>query len=240
MFTEIHGQWRIPPTIERSLPPAVAFPDRSYQCSIWIGLDGQRRYYQSSLPQIGISQTLPGDIIGGTVPTYEAWWQWWDRKGDAAGNPMKPQPITEIAIDAGHEIMCSLIVVNAAPPAQVKLIIKNQTTGDLVGPFPGYAPERCIPLTVSGATAEWITERPSIWPTDKQYNFPNYGYVDFQDCIAVQAHPDGGDSEERNLLGARLIDMRETRPGPPRTAKISITGTPTEHSFRTTYQASSL
>lgn len=238
VMTEIHGEWQVPPTLERSVPPAVSFPDRDYQSSVWIGLDGQRRYYQSSMPQIGIGLRLPSDDDGGTVPTYEAWWQWWDREGDADGNPMKPLPIEEITINPEDRIMCSLFVVDASPPAQVKFIIKNQTTGEAVTPFTVPAPVRPIPLSVSGATAEWVTERPSIWPTPDQYNFPDYGHVDFEGCFAVQTLPGGGGSEERNLLGARLIDMREVRHNPQRTAKISVTGRTTEHTFQTTYQTS--
>jgi hypothetical protein len=56
MFTEVHGSWQVPtpspPVDGKGSPPA----DGDYRSSAWIGLDGQRRYLNSSLPQIGTSQ----------------------------------------------------------------------------------------------------------------------------------------------------------------------------------------
>src|SRR4030095_2575914 len=64
-FTEVHGRWEV---------PAVAVPSGTigspeFRSSIWIGLDGQRRYFDSSLPQIGTAQFLnaPG------VPPFSVW-----------------------------------------------------------------------------------------------------------------------------------------------------------------------
>lgn len=234
-FTEIHAEYRVP-SVEPSLPPAISFPEREYRCSTWIGLDGQRRYFHSSLPQIGTTQSFPSDNSGGVNAEYFAWLQWWDRHGI----PQPYEKLEGLNINAGNLIMCSMWVES---PTSVKFMLKNQNTGDVFGPEIRHAPIKDIGGTnvqyrVSGATAEWITERPSEWPTDLQYNFPDYGHVNFEDCIAVMREPNGFEPEERNLLGARLIDMREVRYSPQRTAKISVTGRPTEHAFQTTYQTS--
>ena len=53
--------------------------------------------------------------------------------------------------------MCSLIVVNRTT---VRFFIKNQTTGDFLSPFDERPPSAEIDK-VSGATAEWILERPT-------------------------------------------------------------------------------
>ena len=57
-FTEVHGRWEV---------PAVAVPSGTsgspeFRSSIWIGLDGQRRYFDSSLPQIGTAQVLNASL----------------------------------------------------------------------------------------------------------------------------------------------------------------------------------
>ena len=56
-FVQIWGFWRVPEHLD--LPPlgkTVTRPGLPYTCSNWIGLDGQRRYFNSSLPQMGTSQ----------------------------------------------------------------------------------------------------------------------------------------------------------------------------------------
>ncbi|MDH3664315.1 MAG: G1 family endopeptidase, partial [Alphaproteobacteria bacterium] len=73
VFTEIWGQWQVPGP---AVPPTAAMAGSYYRCSTWIGLDGQRRYYQSSLPQIGTAQSI-NDATGQLE--FDAWWQWWVR-----------------------------------------------------------------------------------------------------------------------------------------------------------------
>lgn len=236
IFTEIHGSWQVP-DIRPSAPPATTVSGRKEGVSTWIGLDGQRRYYHASLPQIGTLQSLPDENAPGG-PSHYAWFQWWvDREGDDDPAP-PPQTIRGFTVNPGDRIMCSLFVTD---PSHVKFIIRNMDTGDIVVSSDIAAPEGQLgPLTVSGATAEWITERPSEWPDEgRRFNFANYGSVCFQDCLAVMTSPEGGDSEQRNLVGARLINMREARQNPLRTAKISVTCRPTSpHAFKTTYRES--
>jgi hypothetical protein len=85
---------------------------------------------------------------------------------------------------------------------------------------------------IAGATAEWIVERPAIpdqpfvHGKPPLYNFPDYGYIDVDLCVAVE-----GDSVDifslfgglpQDLQGARLIRMFEVLPNPARTAFISM------------------
>jgi len=109
-----------------------------------------------------------------------------------------------------HRIMANLQVLDET---HVHFLIKNQTTGESYPPFKLKAPKQ--PGTgrrakVSGATAEWIVERPAD-PATGPYPLPAYGQVSFTDCYAIQASlPAGGVpglGTERTLEGARLISM---------------------------------
>src|SRR5262249_43281738 len=79
-FTQIHGSWVVPGVS----PPPGTSGGLEFRSSIWIGLDGQRRYFDSSLPQIGTAQFLnaPSD------PPFSVWCQWWLRE-----NPLTYRPI---------------------------------------------------------------------------------------------------------------------------------------------------
>jgi hypothetical protein len=136
-----------------------------------------------------------------------------------------PFTLTTLAVHPGDLIMSSLIVMD---PTHVKFIIVNATTGVAVSPFIVLAPSADmahaptpIQLEVSGATAEWIMERPTYWGSDVLYSLPDYNTVGFNECFAVAAHR-SGTKRDQNLTGARLIDMYEVREDPHRTADISM------------------
>ena len=209
VFTEIWGQWQVPTP---SVPSTEVGAGHYYRCSTWIGLDGQRRYYQSSLPQIGTAQSVDGS--SGTR-AFSAWWQWWVRD-----QSIPPVNIVGLSIHAGDLIMCNLRVVLPSRN-KVRFQLRNASTISAVFEYTADAPILPIPLQVSGATAEWITERPAIFPTPILYDFPDYNTVLFSDCVAVTAPPSGGAGVERRLEGCQLIDMLEARRPPQRTAKIS-------------------
>jgi Peptidase A4 family len=86
------------------------------------------------------------------------------------------------------------------------------------------AAKPAVQVQVSGATAEWIVERPMIWHEGKLYQWPNYGTVQFQfkNCFAVSAAAPGSASRTETLAGARLINMFEVREKPHRIADISV------------------
>jgi hypothetical protein len=103
MMVEIVGSWRIPGIsmpggLSGALPPA---------CTIWVGLDGQRRYINSSLPQIGTRQEF--DTSG--TPKYTAWYQWWVR-GQASPVTIPQVPIS---LQQGDKVLC---MVQASGPSE--------------------------------------------------------------------------------------------------------------------------
>jgi hypothetical protein len=226
-FTEVHSKWEV---------PAVAVPSGTsgspeFGSSIWIGLDGQRRYFDSSLPQIGTAQFLsaPG------VPPFSVWWQWWLRD-----NPTTFPPIPlALSIVPGQRMMASLLVLNET---QVHFIIENRTTGEIFPPFTMDAPTDTssgIQLKVSGATAEWIVERPTDANTFELYELPDYNEVHFTNCFAISANMQPGQQPgpglEQTLDGARLINMYKVERNPSRTVTISKTEGPDVDRLETIY-----
>ncbi|HEX3498651.1 MAG TPA: G1 family glutamic endopeptidase [Stellaceae bacterium] len=209
VFTEIRGSWQVPTPSPPGQPPA----DGDYHCSTWIGLDGQRLYHNSSLPQIGTVQSVA--VVNGQAnpPVASSWWQWWER------GHLNPPVALPLAVKPGDLMMAELIVVN---PTLVRFLIKNQTTGDFFPPFEKPPPTSTVPLTVSGATVEWITERPKRLDRDELYRLPDYGTVLFSNCGAVAARTSGAARLDQTLPGAKLINMFEIREQPHRIADISV------------------
>jgi hypothetical protein len=217
-LTEVHGRWEV---------PAVAVPSGTsgnpeFRSSVWIGLDGQRRYLDSSLPQIGTAQFLnaPND------PPFSVWWQWWLRNNPTTFSPV---PIA-LPILPGQRMMASLRVRDET---HVDFLIENRTTGQIFPPFTMAAPTDTasqIQVKVSGASAEWIVERPTNATTGDLYDLPNYNEVHFTDCFAISASmPPGqppGPGLEQTLDGARLINMYNVERNPSRAVTISKTKRP--------------
>jgi hypothetical protein len=213
VFSSIWGKFQVPTP---NLPSDGPTGDK-YHSSTWIGFDGQRRYYSSTLPQIGTAQNI--DPKAG-VPTksFFAWWQWWVRNDPAQAFPMT---LTSPTIHAGDLIMCFMQV--ADDRAGVSFVITNLTTSRSVQFF------QAAPLTdsgqhfkVPGATAEWVTERPAEAQDPMPLQLPDYGTVNFHDCGAMAINMDTGAMVERNLSAAKLIDMYVVRQNPEKTVNISI------------------
>jgi hypothetical protein len=214
VFSSIWAKFQVPTP---NLPPG-ATPSEKDLSSTWIGFDGQRRYYMSTLPQFGTAQNIEPSM-GIPTRSYFAWWQWWVRGLDGQTLPIK---LTAPAIHAGDLIMCYMQV--AADRAGVSFVITNLSTGHVVqfsqtAPAP---PPGGLPFKVSGATAEWVMERPAIPPNPNPMPLPDYGTVDFRDCGASAINMKTGATVERSLSGARLIDMSVVKQNPERTVKISI------------------
>jgi Peptidase A4 family len=220
MFTEVQGTWQVPtPTPPVARPGAVP-EDGDYRCSTWIGLDGQRQYLNSSLPQIGTTQSVT--VVNGQAmpPTVSAWWQWWVRG--------LTQPIVTLSLPVkpGDLIMAKLTVIDLTT---VRFYIKNETTGAFVAPFDRPAPQlpmkqgpSPIQLEIAGATAEWVTERPTNFANGQLYELADYGTVVFSNCLAVAARRPGSIGVEQKLPGARLINMYKVKERPHRAAFISM------------------
>jgi hypothetical protein len=219
-FMQVWGVWNVPEHVD--MPPGnyqgpAYLP---YVCSNWIGLDGQRLYLDSSLPQIGTASTL--DPLGGPS-IVAAWIQWWAR-----GSPITvPMPIG-LTVNPGDTV---LAILTARNPQTVDCVMTNLTTGDVM---PANATAPPVPMpdgstiypSIAGATAEWIVERPKVVHSDDRCNFPNYHASDFSYCFAIETETVnilallGGIEQE--LRGERLIRMFDVLSDPQRTAFISM------------------
>ena len=162
VFSSIWAKFQVPTP---NLPPEGAAGEK-YHSSTWIGFDGQRRYYRSTLPQIGTAQNIdPG--TGVPTRSFFAWWQWWVRDVLDQAFPIK---LAAPTIHAGDLIMCFMQV--ADDRAGVSFVITNVTTGRAVQFFQA-APltDRGVPFKVPGATAEWVMERPADPPDPTPCSF---------------------------------------------------------------------
>lgn len=180
--------------------PAVTAPAggtaAEYRSSTWIGLDGQRSYKNSTLPQIGTSQfwcTATG------VATYGSWYQWWAR-----GQHVPPISLN-LPVSPGNDISAIMTVLDAST---VRFNIKNVSLGLILQAFDVTAPPG---HTVSGGTAEWIMERPSPLGTDgwTPYDLPAYQPFSFTGCIAEARASADTMATPIDLELARLIRMYE-------------------------------
>jgi peptidase A4-like protein len=227
MLIEVLGSWKVP---EVAVPSGAPL-DAEYGCSTWIGFDGQRRYLDSTLPQIGTGQFLNLDGVPG--PTTTSWIQWW---------PGPPLTLPSLPVSPLDTIMCWLTVVNAT---QVILRIKNASASS--GPYlpflwtapqlPMLHPPTPVQAQVSGATAEWVMERPAKWPTDELYELPDYGCVKLTGAIAKSATAPGQPSRVETLFGARLIRMYKVAEDPHRAVTISVAKRCGPHTVKTSYRA---
>jgi hypothetical protein len=225
-FTEVHATWEIPSVAA----PASMSVSAEYRSSIWIGLDGQRQYFDSSLPQLGTAQLVNAP----DAPPFHTWCQWWLKD-----NPQTYVPaILSVEVKPGQRVMASLLVLNET---RVHGIIENRTTGEILPFFmdaPTDTPSGMQPK-VSGATAEWVVERPAHEITGEPYELPDYGTAHFTNCFALSAEmPIGGVpglGREQTLDGARLIRMYKRERNPSRTVVISKAERPDVDHFETLY-----
>jgi Peptidase A4 family len=214
MFVQVSGRWVVPDPS----PPQGAEPDQ-YACSTWVGLDGQRRYLDSSLPQIGTWQavTLAADRSKSPPETY-AWFQWWAR--DYPDN--RPGRINGVPIETGDEVVC---MVRVWRPSVALVYVKNLRTNRLAH-FRIHAPVvNGHRFTISGATAEWVMERPRKLKSVDFFPLADYGSVEIFQCRAAEAHPGAAWTAvgaEEVLEGARFIRMYARLSNPQRTACISM------------------
>jgi len=223
-FVGITGWWRVPtPAIPADGGAELELGQ--YRSSTWVGLDGQRLYRHSSLPQIGTSQVV--DDQDGSQKLYGAWWQWWAPGRD--DNEAQPLPLV---IAAGDEIMAMLEVLE---PTTVRFRIKNHSASTMLTVFdveyPSFPKDASLRFFVSGATAEWVLERPSPTadelaalladqPRPAFYELPHYGSCLFTRCIAESEGTDGI-RHEHDLGRGSLIHMYDVRREPTRARTIS-------------------
>jgi hypothetical protein len=232
MFTQVYGTWNVPSIAESN----DGGPPDNYHSSTWIGLDGQRAYYNSSLPQIGTEQYLE---TAGTVTTVQtgSFWQWWSRERPGRSRRL------ELSVSPGDEVICVLVVLSAH---RVKFQMKNQTTGHILSPFDVRPPHAKIPLRVSAATAEWVMERSTHPDSDGVLEqLPEYSSITFSGCGALTGVWPGMPEQKRTLIDGQRITMRKAMDRATRTAPISRPttvvapfGEEDPHGFTTSYVGS--
>lgn len=216
-LVQVWGSWKLP---ELTAPP----PDpmgRPAALSMWVGLDGQRRYFESSLPQIGTTAS-----IDSSEPPLQAWTQWWSRESETT----LPVPIPNFPLNPNDRVIAAVTVLD---PVSVLFLIVNLTVDPAVGvAILGISPKitRKNGLVerprITGATAEWVLERPRIPFSPNLVRFPRYTPTKFDFCGATAGRTVdlAGvlDGHGRDLLDARLIRMYERLHQPERTAFISM------------------
>jgi hypothetical protein len=227
MVVQVSGRWAVPDPS----PPQGAQPDK-YACSTWVGLDGQRLYIDSSLPQIGTWQavTLAANDSISPPETY-VWFQWWARHYP----DNRPGQIKGVPVETGDEVVC---MVRVWQPSVAVVYVKNVSTNRLAH-FRIHAPvldgHR---FTISGATAEWIMERPKQLKSNDFFPLADYHHVEILQCSAVEAHPGAAWTAvgtEEVLEGARFIRMYDRLSDPWRTAFISMPERRSDSAVRISY-----
>jgi Peptidase A4 family len=217
MFVLVAGLWIIP-TLQMPPPEFQVADASSYVCSTWVGLDGQRRYLDSSLPQIGTMQTLTLSQFAPPVVSAQAFFQWWDREngGDfllLSGLPVQPGDVM-------------LGAIWATGPQKAIGYLRNFSTGQMaiVGATapPVEVNGQWLKPAIAGATAEWILERPTVFHETDLYPFPDYGTMFFSNCWTGAATVPGPPQSIHNLETARFIRMYDALQGPLRTVWISM------------------
>ena len=220
-FVVIIGEWTVPDII--SAPPVGnGIP---YQCSAWIGLDGQRRYLNSSLPQLGTMTEVKPPYTD--PPKVTAWTQWFSRFG-VGGVAV---PLNGFSVKPGDQIFCALTVRDRTHVAMI-MVNLSQPIQPVGMPIFAEAPLITWPngvqerAQISGATAEWVLERPRIPGSTEFANFPAYTPTTFDHCVAGMSEATGLlgllTATERDLKGARYFRMFDRLHAPERTRYLSM------------------
>jgi hypothetical protein len=245
-FAQVWGQFNVPVV---QPPDAAVTPGpgktSEYHCATWIGLDGQRRYFDSSLPQIGTDQYVTVDSTGAPTPSTRAWVQWWARDDDGSVNGIGPVPIPKscFPVEQGDQIGCILQVVNQH---HVRLIIINYTPKSPdevpnVVVVCAKAPTATLPggikrqYTVTGATAEWVMERPMDLESHKLQGFPIYATTKFISCFAMESFDGNSHLVFRDLSSPKFIRMFEVDEQTECCRYLSIPERIDDLSFQVTY-----
>lgn len=215
-FVLVGGVWTVPipglPPEQWQVPGGA-----SYVCSTWVGLDGQHRYLNSSLPQIGTMQTLASDGTSNAL----AFFQWWDNQDYG-----EFRVLDGLAVAPGDTIAGLLWV---RTPTSVVGYLRNLRTNEMTtveadapSVRPDGGPE--VQLIVTGANAEWVLERPTEFDTDQLCAFPDYGTATFSSCCAGAAEKPGSLQavQERDLTAAELLRLFDVRPDGAHTAFLSM------------------
>lgn len=236
-FTAVTARWTVPdakpqgPGAPPPIPGSSPTDPLSRRVSVWIGLDGHRDV-AGSLPQIG---TTTAEMFKGKERWVEAyaWAQWW-----VLGRNYGEVVFTGFAVRPGDEVSCWLALHS---PERVVMCIRNETRGteDSVawqsGPIgagrgrAGLAQLHAQPAPVDGMAAVWCVERPTVMGRTDKFPLPDFGRVEFRDCIAGAATRSRGDvapyaavDSLRPLDRPHFIRMVDRRGTPAVARRISV------------------
>lgn len=161
-FNQVIASWTIPAV-------SAGNGDGPWVCSTWIGIDGLRRWMKS-MPQMGTAQVVGDtgerDSAGNRLPEYFAWWQWWLRGRTIQAPIVFPTG----ALYPGDKVYCCVTLLPPDQPdpgdrhhVQFFLSVNGVGSPVEIEPPPTNDPDidggRRVPAT--GASAEWILERPT-------------------------------------------------------------------------------
>ncbi len=238
VFQQVWGRFTVP---QAAPPPGAPLPasgrSAEYRCAAWVGLDGQRGYRNASLPQIGTEQIVTLASDGTQVHSASAWVQWWAGEDDGLVPPRGPLriPSSVFAVHAGDDIVCVVTVLD--PVTALLNIVNLSRSPAIMVPVIANAPTSnagTLRYNISGATAEWVMERPMIVGRKDLWPFPDFGAADFTDCLAVERAANGSVAI-KDLRGSRYISLYETNWDPPRVNWLSVTDRIDDNSFRISY-----
>ncbi|WP_158292277.1 G1 family glutamic endopeptidase [Paracraurococcus ruber] len=210
-FTRVSATWRAP-LIEPGT--YTERPALGWQCSAWIGLDGFHGWSRS-LPQMGTVHHLKTNAPS-TDATSACFIQWWLREWTS-----QEIRLDVPSVSGGDTVTCHMEVLD---PHNVRCAFKNEATGitatvDMEASLVPGKP----PITVEGATAEWIGEQPEEpllrvpWPT------PDFGSVRFSQCSTTLSGPPGsGVRSDLAPVSPRLLRFFNRRMSPRRTARVAV------------------
>ncbi len=237
-FTIAFGEWTVPaPTQPPPEDRGPAGVETIYTCSAWLGLDGARQYLDSSLPQIGTTQSLAVAADGTQTVTCNAFFQWWAARQISVHYETLPG----ITLQPGDRVMALLTVVD---PRTVVAVFRKFGPQSQIAVIQRTAPDvrlgdgTVTQPRIAGATAEWIVERPRPFVNDSPNldRFPDYRRVDFSSCVAGLAAQPGAATAEATLAAARLLRMYEVpQNAPSRTRFISVPHRETAEAVAVTY-----
>jgi hypothetical protein len=233
MLTDVMATWVVPsPRVPQSalaLDPGAGVQEFGSSC--WVGLDGQRAYPDSTLPQMGTEQSVnkPGLPRGEAV---RVWFQWW---------PMRELTVEPLPVRPGDRVYCWLTAVSYT---RVRCVIKvvSGSEGRLMrffadAPNVKYSPP-LIPVyapKISGATAEWVTEAQTDPQTQDIIPLANTGTVTFQDCYAMSAFDPSGERRAEKLIAPKLLRVYKIADNPSRRVTITTAHRPAPDAVETTF-----
>jgi hypothetical protein len=225
-FQSVAARWIVPTPSKPSkgfksrTPP----PGKSWRTSVWVGLDGFRRF-QPSLPQAGTVSTVDFDEATNTATAPRAYFfaQWWVR-----GKPFGEIPIPEIVVRPGDEIYVLMV---RRSPTNVSFHVTNRTTnvtthlawtaGTYDWAEAGVSAIMAVPEAPTidapseGLYAVYCAERPGIMPADTSvindryvpdpFNMPDFSPIGFGEAMAVMSDPNNPNAAglTRDLTAAR-------------------------------------